>query len=102
MLGADVVVPERARFAGGARERGARALVEPLRPRLALRRVRDEALLRCLLADPESSSNLRPAAARRPCRLYEVVDELVRATAHAFGKLERRGQPLERVGVRTL
>jgi hypothetical protein len=44
------------------------------------------------------SAQLQPG----PCRPYEVVDELVRATAHAFGELDRRGQPLERVRVRTL
>ena len=63
---------------------------------------RDEALLRRLLADPECASNLRPASAGRPCRLHEVVDQLVRVTAHAFGERERRGQPLERVRVLTL
>src|SRR5919197_3613421 len=102
VLGADVVVPERARFAGGARERSARALIEPRRPRLARRRDRDEALLRRLLADPESASNLRPTAAGRPCRLHEVVDELVRAPAYALRELECRGQPLEWVRVPTL
>jgi hypothetical protein len=97
VLGPDVVVPERARLAGGARERGARSFVEPRRPGL-LRRRRDrhEALLRRLLRDAERAPDLRPAAAGRPRCLHEMVDDLVRATAHALGELDSGAQSLER------
>ena len=97
VFGPDVVVPERTRLAGGVRKRGARALVEPGRPRL-LRRRRDrhEALLGRLLRDPERAPDLRPAAAGRPRCLHEVVDELVGASAQALGELESGSQSFER------
>lgn len=62
----------------------------------------DEQLLGGPLRDAERAPDVRPAAAGRPRRLHEVVDEFVRAFPHALGELRCGGESFERPRVARL